>query len=98
MHSIGRISIAIRDGDAKPVHWPPFPAIFLDQRTPRCSVPEDQVMRKCWRINPDAGLDYQVERLARRESRSVSNMLFVLIKEALAARARGEQLSAEPQE
>jgi hypothetical protein len=48
-------------------------------------------MRKCWRINPDAGLDYQVESLARRESRSVSNMLFVLIKEALAARARSEQ-------
>ena len=55
-------------------------------------------MRKCWRINPNAGLDYQVERLAKRESRSVSNMLFVLIKEALAARARGEQLSVEPQE
>jgi hypothetical protein len=50
-------------------------------------------MRKCWRINSDAGLDYQAERLARRESRSVSNMLFVLIKEALAARARGTQLS-----
>jgi hypothetical protein len=55
-------------------------------------------MRTCWRINPDPGMHYQVEQLAKRESRSVSNMLFVLIKEDLAARARGEQLSIEPQE
>jgi hypothetical protein len=43
-------------------------------------------MKRCWRINPDPALDYQVEQLARRESRSTSNMLVVLIREALAAR------------
>jgi len=43
-------------------------------------------MKRCWRINPDQALDYQVFSLARRESRSVSNMLVVLIREAIAAR------------
>jgi hypothetical protein len=41
---------------------------------------------RCWRIRPDAALDCAVEQLARRESRSTSNMLFVLLREAIAAR------------
>jgi hypothetical protein len=43
-------------------------------------------MPRCWRINPSEAIDYTVEQLARRESRSTSNMLMVLLKEAIEAR------------
>jgi hypothetical protein len=42
-------------------------------------------MRKpsCWRLNPDAALQYAVETMARAEARPVSQMLFVLVREAV---------------
>jgi hypothetical protein len=58
--------------------------IFLATRIHLC--PEQTNMGTTWRIQPDHATDYQVEQLARRESRSRSNMLLVLVREALAAR------------
>jgi hypothetical protein len=40
----------------------------------------------CWRLNPTADLHQTVEAMARAEARKVSQMLFVLVKEAVAAR------------
>ena len=40
----------------------------------------------CWRLNPTPDLHQTVEAMARSEARKVSQMLFVLVKEAVAAR------------
>jgi hypothetical protein len=42
--------------------------------------------KKCWRINPDPALEHAVESMARRENRSTSQMLFLLIRESVANR------------
>lgn len=43
-------------------------------------------MATCWRIRPTVPLQYAVEDIARRESRTISNALYRLVGEALAAR------------
>jgi hypothetical protein len=50
-------------------------------------------MRKqsCWRLNPDAALQQAVETLARAEARPVSEMLFVLVKEAISHRRNADR-------
>jgi hypothetical protein len=52
----------------------------------------------CWRIKPDQYLDYTVSQLAKRECRSVSNMVFVLVKEALNERNAAQARSARAAE
>jgi hypothetical protein len=37
----------------------------------------------CWRINPPPNLQFSVEKLARQENRSTSNLLTILVREAL---------------
>ncbi len=49
----------------------------------------------CWRINPDSYIDHEVYQLARAENRSTSNMLIVLLKEALSARRSSQARSAD---
>lgn len=42
--------------------------------------------KRCWRLTPTPAVEYQVEHLARRENRSLANMLNRLLVEALDAR------------
>jgi hypothetical protein len=49
---------------------------------------------KCWRINPPDGLHYQVEDMARREGRSVANLLVRLVNEAISARRQANNDTA----
>jgi hypothetical protein len=42
--------------------------------------------RPCWRLNPDEALHHAVEALAKAEARTVSQTLFVLVRESVAAR------------
>jgi hypothetical protein len=42
--------------------------------------------KRCWRITPTAFVESQVEALAKREGRSLSNMMLKLLGEALEAR------------
>jgi hypothetical protein len=44
----------------------------------------------CWRLNPDLAVHHAVESLARREARSVSSMLTILVKEALNQRRQAD--------
>ena len=43
-----------------------------------------------WRVRPDAATAYAVEQMAKKESRSVSSMLMVLIRESIGARRKAD--------
>jgi CopG-like RHH_1 or ribbon-helix-helix domain, RHH_5 len=46
--------------------------------------------KRYWRINPTPFVEQNVERMAREESRSLSNMMDVLLKQAIHARVARE--------
>ncbi len=64
---------------------PPFSAAFFFAADFPNPSEKDTAMT-CWRINPDSWIDQQVHQLCIAENRSTSNMLIVLIKEAISAR------------
>jgi hypothetical protein len=46
--------------------------------------------KRYWRINPTPFVEQHVERMAKEESRSLSNMMDVLLKQAIHARVARE--------
>jgi len=46
--------------------------------------------KRCWRITPTPALEYAVESLARKEGRSLANMMFKLLGEAIDARRKAD--------
>ena len=44
--------------------------------------------KRCWRLTPTPAIEYQVEALARKEGRSLANMMLKLLGEALDARRK----------
>ena len=54
--------------------------------------------KRCWRITlTNSALEQQVEHLARREGRSLSNMLHRLLVEALDRRREHDRQKQRPQ-
>ncbi len=51
--------------------------------------------KRCWRITPTPAVEYQVEALARRENRSLANMMLKLLTEALEQRRQAQTRPAD---
>ncbi len=52
-------------------------------------------IKRSWRLNPSAFIEHHVERLAREESRSLSNMMERLLTEAINHRRQAEAMRPE---
>ena len=53
------------------------------------------VKQRSWRINPSPYIEQQIESLARRENRSLSNMMHKLLSEALEQRRQAQTKPAD---